>query len=70
MKHAHFEKKLVYVITAWIRDFEESGYLEPSENFYRPTWKEAQALREELLESDEYSEVWISSTREEVELLV
>ena len=62
--------KKVHVITAWFKDFEESGYLEPFEEFYAESLDEAEQLRAKLLRTDEYESVWVSSEKQERELWV
>ena len=62
-----WKKKMVYTITAWIANYEESGYAYPSETFYRGTLEEAEALKARLLEDPEYENVWISDEKEERE---
>lgn len=62
-----WKKKMVYVVTAWIADFEESGYLDPSEEFFADTWEEALQKKAELLEDPEYEDVWISDEKVEKE---
>lgn len=62
-----WKKKMVYTITAWIANYEESGYAYPSETFYRETLEEAEALKARLLEDPEYENVWISDEKEERE---
>ena len=62
-----WKKKMVYVVTAWFANFEESGYSDPSEEFYRETLEEAEALKKRLLEDDEYEDVWISDEKVEKE---
>lgn len=62
-----WKKKMVYTITAWIANYEESGYAYPSETFYRKTLEEAEALKARLLEDPEYEDVWISDEKEERE---
>lgn len=62
-----WKKKMVYIITAWYANFEESGYTEPSEEYYADTLKEAERKKAELLEDDEYEDVWISDEKEERE---
>lgn len=62
-----WKKKMVYAITAWFANYEESGYSEPSETFYRDSIEEAKALKERLLEDPEYEDVWISDEKVERE---
>lgn len=59
-----WEKRMVYIITAWFRD---DCYSSPSEEFYANTYEEAERKRLELLEDDEYEDVWISDEPEERE---
>ena len=62
-----WEKKMVYVLTAWFANFEESGYSDPSEEFFADTFEEAERKKAELLEDPEYEDVWISDERQERE---
>lgn len=63
-------KKMVWIVTAVLADFEESGYLYPTEDYYAETYEEAEKLRAELLEYPEYEDVWISDEPEEREFYV
>ena len=63
-----WQKKMVYVLTAWYANFEESGYPYPSGEFYADTLEEAERKKVELLEDEEYEDVWISDEKEEREL--
>lgn len=62
-----WKKKMVYVLTAWFENFEESGYTEPSEEFYADTMEEAECRKAALMETGEYEDVWISDEKEERE---
>lgn len=62
-----WKKRMVYVITAWFKNFEESGYTDPSEEFFADTWEEAERKKAELLKNDEYEDVWISDEKQERE---
>lgn len=64
-----WKKKLVYVVTAWFRDFED-GYSEPYDEFYAESLDEAEKLQSELYEFYEYEDVCISDFLEEREILV
>lgn len=61
-------KKHVYVITAFFANFEESGYENPSEEFYAATYDRALKKKAELESNPEYDEVIISDGPEEREL--
>lgn len=60
-----YEKKMVYVLTAWFKD---DSYSSPSEEFYAESWDEAERKKKELLQDPEYEDVWISDDMEEREL--
>ena len=60
-------KKMVWIVTAWFRDFENTGYSEPSEIFFADTYPEAEKMKQELLDDPEYEDVWISDVPEERE---
>ena len=60
-----WEKRLVYIVTAWFKD---DSYSSPSEEFVAETYEEAERLRDELLLDDEYEDVWISDEPEEREM--
>lgn len=65
-----WKKKEVYVITAFFKDFEESGYDSPSEEFFADTLEEAEYKKAELLKDDEYEDVLISDDKQEREFWV
>lgn len=74
-----FEKKKVYVVTAWLKEENEEGeplnWSSSYEEYYADTLEEAQKIKEHLLAGDdEYygdyvEDVWISDEKEERELL-
>ena len=57
--------KKVWIVTCWFRDFENSGYTSPSEEFYADTYAEAEQMKEELQLQPEYEAVEISEEPEE-----
>lgn len=61
-------KKHVYVITAFFANFEESGYQDPSEEFFAATYDRALKKKAELEANEEYDQVIISDGPEEREL--
>lgn len=66
-----WEKKMVYVLTAWlVEDEEEGNYSSPSEEYFADTLKDAERLKEELLEDSSIDDVWISDEKEEREFWV
>ena len=62
-----WKKRMVYVITAWFANVEESGHTDPSEEFFANTLEEAERKKAELLKDDEYEDVWISDEKQERE---
>lgn len=56
--------KKVWVITCWYRDFDNSGYHDPSEQFFADTLEEAEQMKLELSEHMEYETVEISDEPE------
>lgn len=61
-------KKHVYVITAFFANFDESGYQDPSEEFYAATYDRALKKKAELEANEEYEQVIISDGPQEREL--
>lgn len=59
--------KNVWIVTCWFRDFENSGYTSPSEEFHADTYAEAEQMKNELMEHPEYESVEISEASEERE---
>lgn len=64
-----WQKKLVWVVTAWFVENEEN-YSSPSEEYYADTLEKAKELKESLMEDCSVEEVWISDAPEEKEVLV
>ena len=60
-----WEKKMVYVVTAFFKD---DCYSSPSEEFITDTWEEAVKLQKELQADEDYDEVFISDEKEEREV--
>lgn len=67
-------KRNVYVLTALLRDADEDGeplnWSEPYEEYTAESMEEAEKLRQELLENDDYSNVIISDAKEQREFLI
>ncbi len=73
-----WEKRMVYVVTVWLREEDEEGeplnWSSPSEEFYADTLEEAEQMKERFLSGqdglygDLIEEVWISDEKEEREL--
>ncbi len=59
-----YKTKDVYVITGFFRNFEETGYDSPSQEFYAETIEEAEKTKMEMLDTDEYEDVLISAEPE------
>ena len=57
----------VWIVTAWFRDFENSGFTSPSEEFHADTLEEAEKMKAELLDDPLYEDVWISDGPEDRE---
>lgn len=57
--------KKVWVVTAWFADYEELNYTSPSEDFFADTYREAEQLKEKLLEDPLYEDVTIGDDPEE-----
>lgn len=59
-----WQKKFVWVLTAWFREQDEDGYplnySSPSEEFFAESYSDALRLKTELLEDGNYEDVWIS----------
>lgn len=59
-----YVKKMVYVVTAFIADFENSGFREPSDSFLCPTYQDALDVWEECSHDPIYAEVIIDGPLE------
>lgn len=60
--------KKVWIVTAWYRDFETSGYLEPYEHYYADTYAEAESKKTELEQDSEFEKIEISEESQMVAL--
>ncbi len=84
MEHNHmggtiWEKKMVYVVTIWLKEEDAQGepinWSSPSEEYYADTLEEAEQMKERFLSGrNEYygdlvEDVWISDEKEEREFL-
>lgn len=64
-----WEKKMVWIVTVWMKEDEDMNWSGASEEFYADTIEEAEEMKERFLSGQDVEEVWISDEMEERELL-